>query len=305
MGPQARWQKRWLASTKAVAEKLGRSQNGWRAVGHGGCSKRTLSAEGGGGWHEASVLGCLPLAAPIGASPLLILTLCGSERVLVVSMKPPDDLSCLTTPGVGRPGDGAVARAVDHLNPDAHSESMRGFADSSPDLCALGCASAGSCSWQGLRGGGFILFKHKPGRRDAPDFHGMRLGVDDPLVQIQFVIIREQKEQVLEGLRQPKALHQIVLLGRHAVHVLEAAVPATATQQRAAPDTPTCPTRPAALLGNRRPMQALVEPAGAQPLEVNTAVVGGRTTVDQMAVVDHPTAVLGPANDCRVRQGFF
>ena len=36
---------------------------------------------GGGGWHKASVFSCLPLAAPIGLSPLLILTLCGSERV--------------------------------------------------------------------------------------------------------------------------------------------------------------------------------------------------------------------------------
>ena len=82
---------------------------------------------GGGGWHEAMVLVCLPLAAPIGLSPLLILTLCGPERVLVVSTEPPDDLSCLTTPGVGRPGDGAVARAVDQVHPDAHSESMRGL----------------------------------------------------------------------------------------------------------------------------------------------------------------------------------
>ena len=57
---------------------------------------------GGGGWHKASVSDCLPLAAPIGLSPLHI---CGSERVLVVSTEPPDDLSCLTTPGVGRPGD--------------------------------------------------------------------------------------------------------------------------------------------------------------------------------------------------------
>ena len=39
---------------------------------------------GGGGWHKASVSDCLPLAAPIVLSPLLILTLCGSERVLVV-----------------------------------------------------------------------------------------------------------------------------------------------------------------------------------------------------------------------------
>ena len=37
------------------------------------------------GWHKALVLGCLPLAAPVGLSPLLILTLCGPERVLVVS----------------------------------------------------------------------------------------------------------------------------------------------------------------------------------------------------------------------------
>ena len=36
---------------------------------------------GGGVWHKASVFGCLPSAAPIGLSPLLILTLCGSEHV--------------------------------------------------------------------------------------------------------------------------------------------------------------------------------------------------------------------------------
>ena len=65
---------------------------------------------------------CLPLAAPIGLSPLHILSLCGPECVLVVSTEPPDDLSCLTTPGVGRPGDGAVARAVDQVHPDVHSE---------------------------------------------------------------------------------------------------------------------------------------------------------------------------------------
>ena len=53
------------------------------------------------GWHKASVIGCLPLAAPIGLSPLLVLTLCGSERVLVVSTESLDDLSCLTTPGGG------------------------------------------------------------------------------------------------------------------------------------------------------------------------------------------------------------
>ena len=37
---------------------------------------------GGGGWHEASVFVRLPLAAPIGLSPVHILTLRGSERVL-------------------------------------------------------------------------------------------------------------------------------------------------------------------------------------------------------------------------------
>ena len=48
-----------------------------------------------GGWYKASVLGCSPLAAPIGLSPPLILTLYGSKRVLVVSMEPlDDDLSC-------------------------------------------------------------------------------------------------------------------------------------------------------------------------------------------------------------------
>ena len=116
----------------------------------GGAQPQTLEGEegggvpgGGGGWHKASVSDCLPLAAPIGLSSLLILTLCVSERVLVVSTEPPDDLSCLTTPGVGRPGDGDVARAVDQGHPDAHSESTRGFAHSSTDLSALGCASAG------------------------------------------------------------------------------------------------------------------------------------------------------------------
>ena len=41
------------------------------------------SGGGAGGWHKASVFGCLPLAAPIGLSPLHILTLCGPERVPV------------------------------------------------------------------------------------------------------------------------------------------------------------------------------------------------------------------------------
>ena len=73
---------------------------------------------GGGGWHKASVSDCLSLAAPIGLSPLLILTLCEPERVLVVSSEPPDDLSCLTTPGVGRPlTNPGVGRPADGLLP--------------------------------------------------------------------------------------------------------------------------------------------------------------------------------------------
>ena len=82
---------------------------------------------GGGGWHKASVSDCLPLAAPIGLSPLHILTLCGPEHVLVVSTEPLDDLSCLTTPQGRLSRRRAVARAVDQVHPDAHSESMLGL----------------------------------------------------------------------------------------------------------------------------------------------------------------------------------
>ena len=48
------------------------------------------------------VLVCVPLAAPIGLSPPLIPTLCGPERVLVVSTEPPDDFVLLDYSG-GRP----------------------------------------------------------------------------------------------------------------------------------------------------------------------------------------------------------
>ena len=72
-------------------------------------------------WHKASVSDCLPLAAPIGLSPLLILTLCGPERVLVVSTEPPDDLSCLTTPGLVVPETGLLpvplTRCIQMHNP--------------------------------------------------------------------------------------------------------------------------------------------------------------------------------------------
>ena len=60
----------------------------------------------GGGGHKASVSDCLPLAAPIGLSPLLIRTLCGPERVLVVSTEPLDDLCDYSR--VGCPGDGLL-----------------------------------------------------------------------------------------------------------------------------------------------------------------------------------------------------
>ena len=89
---------------------------------------------GGGGGHEAMVLVCLPLAAPIGLSPPLVLTLSGPERVLVVSMEPLHDLSYLTTLGVGRPRDGLVpvplTRGIQMHTPSP----CGGFADSSTAL---------------------------------------------------------------------------------------------------------------------------------------------------------------------------
>ena len=93
---------------------------------------------GGGGWHKASVSDCLPLVAPIGLSPLLILTLCGPERVLVVSTEPPDDLSCLTTPGVGCPGDGRGGGGDARLSRSAWRR-PRG-----PERATRGCRSSAS-----------------------------------------------------------------------------------------------------------------------------------------------------------------
>ena len=83
-------------------------KNGWLSRAPRRNCNPTECHTGGGGWHKASVSDCLPLAAPTGLSPLLILTLCGPERVLVVSTEPLDDLSCLTSPGVGCPGDGLL-----------------------------------------------------------------------------------------------------------------------------------------------------------------------------------------------------
>ena len=90
------------------------------------------------------------MAAPIGLSPLLILTLCGPEPVLVVSTEPLDDLSRLTNQG-WLPRRRAVARAVDQVHPDAHSESMLSL-----PIPALTCARWG-VHLQGVnRGGGGI-----------------------------------------------------------------------------------------------------------------------------------------------------
>ena len=65
--------------------------------------------------HEAMVLVCLPLAAPIGLSPVVSLTLGGCERGLIVSTELLDDLSCLATPGL------AILETGCAVHPDAHS----------------------------------------------------------------------------------------------------------------------------------------------------------------------------------------
>ena len=102
---------------------------------------------GGGVWHKASVSDCLPLAAPICLSPLLILTLCGPERVLVVSTEPPDDLSCLTTPGVGCPGDGLLPAPLTRCTPRVHA-----------GVCQLQhcLVRVGVCVCRGVPGGGLL-----------------------------------------------------------------------------------------------------------------------------------------------------
>ena len=103
---------------------------------------RSYTLLGGGVWHKASVSDCVPLAAPIGLSPLPILTLCGPERVLVVSTEPPDDLSCLTTPGVGRPGDGLLPVPL-----------TRGIQTQTPSPCGGLPTPALTCARWGGEGG--------------------------------------------------------------------------------------------------------------------------------------------------------
>ena len=104
---------------------------------------------GGGGWHKASASDCLPLAAPIGLSPLLILTLCGSERVLVVSTEPPDDLSCLTTPGVGRPGDGLLPVPLTR-GIQTHPPSPCGGLPTPAPTCVVTCLGGGGGGHEAL-----------------------------------------------------------------------------------------------------------------------------------------------------------
>ena len=105
------------------------------------------AAGGGGGWHKASVSDCLPLAAPIGLSPLLVLTLCGPERVLVVSTEPRDDLSCLTTPGVGRPGDGGGGGGLTRPRPVAPpSQGVQGLRHGALTK-PRGYLTRGHCTW--------------------------------------------------------------------------------------------------------------------------------------------------------------
>ena len=96
---------------------------------------------GGGGWHKAAVSDCLPLAAPIGLSPLLILTLCGPQRVLIVSTEPPDDLSCT--------GGGISPR--DHF---ATFEIPKALGRHNP--CS--CGEVWSCSAKISPGGNFATF---------------------------------------------------------------------------------------------------------------------------------------------------
>ena len=90
------------AASRALGSQRWPYPSGCPSVASGGLPLRTIApvhntprlrchaarlGGGGGVGHKASVLSCLPLAAPISLSPLLILTLCGPERVLVVSTR--------------------------------------------------------------------------------------------------------------------------------------------------------------------------------------------------------------------------
>ena len=118
------WTRKARTSTDGVATQAFQRAEPCQPIATGPPSRQSACAASVHGGHKAMVLVCLPLAAPIGLSPLHILTLCGSARVLVVSTEPLGDLSCLTGWLSQRR---AVARAVDQVHPDARSQSMLGL----------------------------------------------------------------------------------------------------------------------------------------------------------------------------------
>ena len=84
----------------------------WR-VPHPHCTVPPWEAAGGHMVAEYPLLHTLGggrglARGPLASRPSTSRTLCGSERVLVMSTEPPEDMSCLTTPGVGCPGDGLL-----------------------------------------------------------------------------------------------------------------------------------------------------------------------------------------------------
>ena len=107
-----------------------------------GAGEEILRGEGGIR-HKAMVLVCLPLAAPIGLLPLHIPTLCGSERVLVVSTEPLGDLSSLTTPGVSCPRDGLL-RVPLTMRIQMHTRGGGGGTAGSGHWLLAGSASSGT-----------------------------------------------------------------------------------------------------------------------------------------------------------------
>ena len=101
-----------------------------------------LCVFGGGCWHKASVSDCVPLAAPIGLSPLLILTPCGPERVLVVSH---GGGGCLEMQGPGNRCKWPEDPHRLHTEPPRHTARgrvFRGVPVFQPPGDALGSASA-------------------------------------------------------------------------------------------------------------------------------------------------------------------
>ena len=123
---------------------------------------------GVGGWHEASISICLPLAVPIGLSPLLILTLCGPERVLVVCGEGgggghlPPPLHYVSPPAI-------PAAILSMLDPDTGREGLCGRRERREGReqgCPEGAAGGG---------GAVHLFRVFGGLLGSP-FHSERFG---------------------------------------------------------------------------------------------------------------------------------